>query len=144
MSVRDYDAPDSSTPSSPAEVDQILSGLLEAMGEADRDDEPGGRSAPSGVDAASGFLTPSARLWASVLRRAVVDYALYYRDPSHPQFEYCGVSAYNWVESDSRCCGSFLFVCGVYGVDHRAMRAKIRELTPAEVARFRGIDFGED
>lgn len=110
----------------------------------DNEDTPEDDLLASGQDSASGFLTPSARLWAAALRRAAADYALYYRDPAHPQFEACGVTAHAWLHSDSIDVGSFLFVCSVFGVRPCKIREKVQALTARDVQRFRGIDFGEE
>jgi hypothetical protein len=82
------------------------------------------------------YLSPYKRVWAAVLRRALLDYALYY-GRSGSSKEELGSEAYEWFFSHSEdehldTC-SFESVCTTLGFTSRDIRARISCIDPERV-----------
>lgn len=85
------------------------------------------------------------RLWASVLRRAVVDWVLY-RNHDNVKYKKIGFHAETWIFSPGTESeiSSFESICSMIGVPASFMRRKIRELTEEQARRLRGMEFGDE
>jgi len=83
------------------------------------------------------------RLWASVLRRAIVDWILY-RDHENVKLKKVGLSAGRWIFSENTSdVGSFDSICSMMGIAPEVIRQKICALTEEEARRLRGMEFGD-
>ena len=85
------------------------------------------------------------RLWASVLRRAIVDWILY-RNHENVKLKKVGFNAETWLfgpDSDTDV-SSFESVCSMIGVSTDFMRSKINTLTEEQARRLRGMEFGDE
>lgn len=95
-------------------------------------------------------MSGAVQLWASVLRRALVDQVLY-SDPERklsPEYAEIGDEVRNWVFGDgpencefSIC--SFDAVCGYVGLDAELVRERIENMTPDMIKRLRGMEFND-
>jgi hypothetical protein len=85
------------------------------------------------------------RLWASVLRRAIVDWVLY-NDHADPKLRQMGKDAEEWLffEGSDEDMSSFSSVCSIMGLPQSLMRQKIRSMTEEHARRLRGMEFGDD
>lgn len=92
----------------------------------------------------SGHIPWVIRLWASVVRRATVDWVLY-RNHSDPKLRKIGIDADSWIfgEADNEF-SSFEGVCDIIGLPVSLMREKIVNLTEEDARRLRGMEFGDD
>ena len=84
------------------------------------------------------------RLWAAVLRRAAVDYALY-KEHSGIKLKKTGTDAHRWLFSDEDHgeVGSFEIVCSMLGLPMDLVRDRVERLTEDEARRLRGMEFGD-
>ena len=101
-------------------------------------------------------LSGAARLWATILRRALADYVFYGRGRDHPAETALrgeGESAEEWIFGGERVpdlkegefdLTSFESVCGYLGFDPALMRAKVRGMTEDKVRRLRGMEYGDE
>lgn len=85
------------------------------------------------------------RLWASVLRRAVVDWVLY-KGHTDPRLNRFGEDAEYWlfIEPETADLNSFHSVCDILNLPPEVIRGKIRSMTELEVRRLRGMEFGDE
>jgi hypothetical protein len=85
------------------------------------------------------------RLWASVLRRAIVDWILY-RTHDNVKLKKIGVNAENWIFSEERIndISSFYAVCELMNMEPEYIHRKIREMTEEQTRRLRGMEFGDE
>lgn len=87
------------------------------------------------------------RMWASVLRRAIVDWVLY-RNHDNVKLKKLGFSAEQWIfhsePDDGSDISSFESVCSMMGVTADFMRTKITALTEEQARRLRGMEFGDE
>ncbi len=92
----------------------------------------------------SGHIPWVIRLWASVVRRATVDWVLY-RNHNDPKLRKIGIDADAWIfgEADNEF-SSFEGVCDIIGLPVSLMREKIVNLTEEDARRLRGMEFGDD
>mgnify|MGYP001161453501 CR=1 FL=1 len=92
----------------------------------------------------SGHVPWVIRLWASVVRRATVDWVLY-RNHDDPKLRKLGVEADAWIfGEDTGDFSSFEGVCDIIGLPVSLMRKKITGLTEEDARRLRGMEFGDD
>lgn len=84
------------------------------------------------------------RLWASVIRRAVVDWVLY-RNHEKAKLRSVGKEAEQWLFSDEEePLNSFISVCGYLNLDPELVRRKLRSLSEEDARRLRGMEFGDE
>ncbi len=84
------------------------------------------------------------RLWASVIRRAVVDWVLY-KDHEKAKLRSIGKEAEQWLFSeDTASMNSFLPVCGYLNLAPEVVRDRIRNLSEEDARRLRGMEFGDE
>ena len=85
------------------------------------------------------------RLWASVLRRAIVDWVLY-ADHRDSKLKQIGKDAEDWIFSEEidEDITSFSSVCSIMGIPVSLMREKILGMTEEHARRLRGMEFGDD
>jgi hypothetical protein len=85
------------------------------------------------------------RLWASVVRRAAVDWVLY-KDHPNTKFRKIGNDAGFWIfqEEDENRLSSFCCVCDILGLDREFMRSKIKAMTEEQARCLRGMEFGDE
>ena len=84
------------------------------------------------------------RLWASVVRRAVVDWVLY-KDHSNSKLRSIGKEAGQWIFSnESNSVNSFISICLYLNLEPALVRRKIRNLTEENARRLRGMEFGDE
>lgn len=92
----------------------------------------------------SGHIPWVIKLWASVVRRATVDWVLY-RDHKDPKLRKLGVDADAWIFGESADeFSSFEGVCDIIGLPVSLMREKVKNLTEEDARRLRGMEFGDD
>lgn len=84
------------------------------------------------------------RLWASVVRRATVDWVLY-RNHKDPKLRKLGVDADAWIFGGAGDeFSSFESVCDIIGLPSSLMREKVKGLSEEDARRLRGMEFGDD
>ena len=84
------------------------------------------------------------RLWAAVLRRAVVDWILY-KSHSNIKLKKVGADAGAWIFDDENLgVGSFLSVCNIINLPPSLIRSKINNMSEEEARRLRGMEFGDE
>jgi len=84
------------------------------------------------------------RLWASVVRRAVVDWVLY-KDHEKMKLRAMGREAETWLFSDDKSTmNSFMSVCNYLNLDPEVVRYKVRNLSEEDARRLRGMEFGDE
>ncbi len=95
----------------------------------------------SGRNSAIGWYV---RLWAAVLRRAAVDYALY-KDHPNIKLKKTGLDAQRWMyaPSNNNDINSFEVVCSILNLPVDLVRDKVENLTEDEARRLRGMEFGD-
>ena len=92
----------------------------------------------------SGHIPWVIRLWASVVRRATVDWVLY-RNHKDPKLRKIGIEADAWIFGEpSNEFSSFEGVCDIIGLPVSLMREKVKNLTEEDARRLRGMEFGDD
>ena len=99
----------------------------------------------SNIPTSSAAIPWYIRLWASVVRRAAVDWVLY-KDHKKAKFRKIGADAGKWIfrEGESNEEGSFTFICDNLDLDSSLVRAKIKALTEESARKLRGMEFGDD
>ena len=86
------------------------------------------------------------RLWAAVVRRAAVDWVLYYDHSNSLKLRKIGANAGQWLFQDSSedsVC-SFLVVCETLGLNPDLVRSLVTSLTEEDARRLRGMEFGDE
>lgn len=87
-------------------------------------------------------VTPEKRLLTAIVRRALWDYVLYAERRDDPELHEIGIDAAAWLFWDGEeevgedGTYTFLYVCGVLGLDPRAVRNAAAELTPQDLTRM--------
>ncbi len=112
-------------------------------------------SSPSLISGSSEEPSPSSspengvaarRLLTAIVRRAVLDYALYREvDPEeHPEQYALAQDARGWLlqdsdeERDEEGRYTFRYICMLLGIDARLLRAQVYALTREDLRRFNG------
>lgn len=80
------------------------------------------------------------RLYAQVLRRAAVDYVLYYGHHLD-KLGKIGDEAYSWLFEDNK---EFVEMCGQLSLSVAVVREQVRGLSEEEARALRGLDFEEE
>lgn len=80
------------------------------------------------------------RLYAQVIRRAVVDYVLYYGHPME-KLGQIGDEAYAWLFNDNR---DFVEVCSYLDIAPYAIREQTLGMSEEDARALRGLDFEDD
>ena len=86
------------------------------------------------------------KLWASVMRRAIVDWILY-KDHKDPKLSKLGVSAEEWIFSEDppeKELSTFCALCETMNLPPSLVREKILTMTEEDARRLRGMEFGDD
>ena len=84
------------------------------------------------------------RLWASVLRRAIVDWVLY-REHSDSKLRQLRKDAGEWLFSEEdEELSSFKSICSIMGIPKSLVTEKILSMTEEHARRLRGMEFGDD
>ena len=86
------------------------------------------------------------KLWASVMRRAVVDWVLY-REHEDPKLSKLGKSADDWLflqEAAREDLGTFHSLCEIMNLPPSLVRERILNMTEEDARRLRGMEFGDD
>ena len=85
------------------------------------------------------------RIWAAVVRRAVVDWVLY-KNHENIKLKKLGLDADVWIfrGEDVIPVNSFQSVCDFLNIEPDVIRSKIRALTEEEARRLRGMEFGDE
>ena len=85
------------------------------------------------------------RLWAAVVRRAIVDWLLY-KDHPDPKQKKSGVNAGNWIfgSTGDGSISTFESVCYMMGMSPEYIRSKIRSMTEEDARKLRGMEFGDE
>lgn len=88
-------------------------------------------------------LTPTEQTWATVIRRAVVDYVLY-RKHEVPKLKKIGQDAEQWLfGSDTGLVNSFSNVCHYLNIEPSVVREYVANFTEETARRLRGMGFGD-
>jgi hypothetical protein len=88
-------------------------------------------------------LTPTEQTWATVIRRAVVDYVLYRQHPV-PKLKKIGKDAEEWLFGpDTGLVNSFTNVCHYLNVEPSVVRGCINNFSEETARRLRGMGFGD-
>ena len=84
------------------------------------------------------------RVWASVLRRAAVDWVLYRAHPN-VKLKKRGRDAELWIfnQESGDDISSFDSICSIMGISSEFIQARISRLTEGEARRLRGMEFGD-
>ncbi len=86
------------------------------------------------------------KLWASVMRRAIVDWVLY-RNHEDPKLNKLGKSADDWLflsEPPQEGLGSFYSLCEMMNLPTSLVKKRILNMTEEDARRLRGMEFGDD
>ena len=87
------------------------------------------------------------RMWASVIRRAAVDWVLYRSHPS-PKLRQLGEEAGAWLfdgpEEPQDATGVFASVCQSLNIEMAEMRNRIRAISEADARKLRGLEFDDE
>ena len=87
------------------------------------------------------------RMWAAVIRRAVVDWVLY-REHSTTKLRKLGQDADRWLfEDDSDSATEitcFLAVCDILEIKPGVVRGRIKTLSEEDARKLRGMEFGDE
>ena len=98
-----------------------------------------------GAGAGGEKFPPHIRLWAAVLRRASVDYALYC-DHENARLRRLGDDAAEWLLLDcydGEVFNSFLAVCDNLGLTPSVIRKAALTLTEENARKLRGMEFDD-
>lgn len=74
-----------------------------------------------------------------MIRRAVVDYALYYTHDIQ-KMNKLGEAAHEWIFSGR---GEFVELCTSLGIDYLVVRQHVSNLTEEDARALRGLDFSD-
>lgn len=92
----------------------------------------------------SGHIPWVIRLWASVVRRATVDWVLY-RNHKDAKLRKIGMEADAWIFGEPEDqLSSFESVCDILNLPVCLMREKVMNLSEEDARRLRGMEFGDD
>jgi hypothetical protein len=87
------------------------------------------------------------RMWAAVVRRAVVDWVLY-REHTAAKLRKLGQDADKWlfddIDNSATEIASFLAVCDILDVDPGIIRERIKRLSEEDARKLRGMEFGDE
>lgn len=83
------------------------------------------------------------KVWAAVIRRAVVDSVLY-NEHKDEKLQKVGKDAADWLSSEDTADGSFEAVCCLLGLDSGALRGLISRMSESDVRHLRGMNYGEE
>ncbi len=84
-------------------------------------------------------IPPAVRLWAAVLRRAVVEYILY-KDADEVRYRRIGENARAWLyDTYSTDFNSVSSVCLYVGITVGSLHCKLANIDTETVRRFRGM-----
>ena len=97
------------------------------------------------VDNAASNVPWFVRLWAAVVRRAAVDWALY-KEHDNVKLKQLSVDAAAWMfgEPESNAIHEFESVCEILNLSPDLVRTKVRNLTEEDARRLRGMEFGDE
>ncbi len=87
------------------------------------------------------------RMWAAVVRRAVVDWVLY-KEHTTTKLRKLGQDADKWIFEDcdnsAKDLTSFLAVCDILGIEPSVIRGRIINLSEEDARKLRGMEFGDE
>lgn len=83
------------------------------------------------------------KVWAAVIRRAVVDSVLYTKHRDE-KLQKMGKDAHDWLYAADPEDGSFESVCSILGLDPGAVRGLIAGMSESDVRHLRGMNYGEE
>lgn len=87
------------------------------------------------------------RMWASVIRRAAVDWVLY-RNHGSPKLQRLGQDADEWLfqgpQEPQDDPGTFASVCLSLNMRMEDVRDRIRAITEVDARHLRGLDFDDE